>query len=291
MIPRHMAGTAGAVATEQSVRTRRLQGNDILNPFGEIDRRNRALSIAGWITLAAALLAVGPALLETRIVTGLNPWIKPMKFLLSFTIFSWTMAWLVGQLPLSAWVHRTLGRLTALIVLIEVAIITLQAARGTTSHFNQSTWFDTALFFSMGFGIVTLTGIMVLVLALFVVLQVELPRIFCWGIRAGFILFLVGLVPGWMMIYNGSHTVGAADGGPGLLWLNWSTRAGDLRISHFLGLHALQVLPLAGYLISCLTNLTLCRQQHFFLAFTTVYALVMLLTFIQAMMGMPLLDA
>ena len=78
---------------------------------------------------------------------------------------------------------------------------------GTTSHFNEDTWYDWALFASMGVGIVTLTVIMVLVLALFYVLKVELPRVFRWGIQAGFILFVVGLIPGWMMIYNESHTV------------------------------------------------------------------------------------
>ncbi len=216
-----------------------------------LHRVNPVLSWTGWVNVGLAVLALALLLLDRRLVTGALVWAKPLKFALSITAFCWTLGWLLADLPQAAQnAVRAISWGVAVSMLVEQGVIFLQAARGTTSHYNTRTALDGALFSVMGLFILVNTLMTVWALYLVWRHQPHGPVGYVLGMRLGLLLFLLGSVLGGAMIHNMQHTVGAPDGGPGLPGLGWSTRAGDLRIAHFLGMHALQVLPLLGWALS-----------------------------------------
>jgi hypothetical protein len=82
-----------------------------------------------------------------------------------------------------------------------------------------------------------------------------------WALRLGMTLTIVGAFTGPLMTrptaaqladaraggrmtISGAHSVGGSDGGPGVPVTGWSRHHGDLRVPHFIGLHAIQALAL-----------------------------------------------
>jgi hypothetical protein len=265
-------------------------------------RVDRLLTATGLLLLALLVPSVLGLWLGPRLITGAPAWLKPAKFALSTGIYTLTLAWVFSYVPDWPRTRRFVGRTTAMVLLLEVAIVDLQAWRGTTSHFNVGTALDAALFAIMGLAIVaqTLASIAVAV-ALWK--QPFADRAVGWALRLGMTITIVGAsIAGLMtrptsaqladvgtthrLALAGAHTVGAPDGGPGLPVTGWSTRHGDLRVPHFVGLHALQVLPM-------ITLLALRRRDdvtrvRLTLAASAVYALVVVVLLVQALRGVPL---
>lgn len=212
---------------------------------------------------------------------GISAWIKPMKFFLSVWIFCWTMGWLLYELNQPQAV-KAYNIMVLIVMSIELGIITWQASQGRLSHFNTSTKLYSSLFTLMGLAISLLTvWTLVIGLKFFDPSVASLPAGYLWGIRLGIIFFVIFSFEGGMMGARLAHTVGAADGGAGIPVLNWSKAHGDLRIAHFFGIHALQILPLAGYFIT--------RTTISSILFSSLYFLLVSYLLIQALRGLPLL--
>jgi uncharacterized integral membrane protein len=192
---------------------------------------------AGCAVALAVFLAL--SYLDPARILGVSRWIKPAKFAASIAIYAATMALLAGPIPGTRWICRVIF----LSMLGELALIALQSARHTTSHFNTATTLDALIFRSMGVMIVANTVAVAFLYRDYVFRPPFLHPAMLSAIRGGLFLFLLASLQGFAMVALGAHTVGAPDGGPGLPFVNWSTAHGDLRVAHFFGLHAVQALP------------------------------------------------
>jgi hypothetical protein len=258
--------------------------------LAELYWRNPLLTLVGWLHVVLLLATLAGLLTDDRIVTGVNAWLKPMKFTLSIAIFLWTIAWFSKYIRRPRWLLTTVSVVISLTMFIESACILLQAARGTPSHYNVGTDFDAAIFQTMGV-MIGINMIMALViLFMFSKPSARLHPACLWGIRAGIVVFLAGGSIGGVMLANGAHTFGAPDGGPGLPFLGWSTAGGDLRIAHGLALHALQVLPVVGYGLSCWSAIPRLATKLALLALAVlVYSAAVAALYLRAVAGVSLL--
>ena len=218
------------------------------------------LLMLGLLGVAAAGLWIDP-----RTVGGAPAWLKPAKFAASIAIYTLTLAWVFTYLPAWARTRRVVSRTTVVVMVVEWAIIAVQAWRGTTSHFNVGTPLDATLFSVMGAAIVLQTFTSVAVAVALWRQRFE-DRALGWALRLGMTITIVGALSGGLMTRPtalqleqlgagqpatviGGHTVGGPDGGPGLPGTGWSAEHGDVRVAHFIGLHALQALALLALVL------------------------------------------
>jgi hypothetical protein len=222
-----------------------------------------ALALGSLGLLAASLVL---QLVDPRQVGGASAWLKPAKFAISVALTSGTLAVLLRWLqPVGRGMQRAVAIIVAMLAL-ELVIISTQAARGVASHFNAATPLDGVLFGIMGTAI-TVAWVAIGYLTWRAFRQPFASPALGWGVRFGLLAMVLGAILGFLMPRPtpaqreslaagrptptiGAHAVGVEDGGPGMPITRWSTEGGDLRVPHFIGMHGLQLLPLAGWLLS-----------------------------------------
>lgn len=229
-------------------------------------RKNAPLAVLIIAMLGLLAVAIVGVAIDPRVITGAPAWLKPAKFAISIAIYAATLLWLLRFVPERPKLVATISWGVMFGFVVEMLLIIMQVVRGTTSHFNQETPFDAAVFTIMGGVIVGMWVLTLLVAVLLFRRSFAAPAI-VWGVRLGLIAALFGMAVAFLMPQPtpaqealmdasgsspvvGAHAVGVEDGGPGLPIVGWSTEGGDLRVPHFVGMHGLQALALFGWLLA-----------------------------------------
>jgi hypothetical protein len=257
----------------------------------EFEPRLTAAGLAMAALIVPTLLAYA---IEPRTFQGVNVWLKPLKFEISIALYLLTLA-LCLPLTSRAFSASWLGRFTVwpVIVLIwfEILYIGWRASRAEASHYNRDSWLDAALYDAMGAAAVTFTlaaGAMAYGLA-----RRDAQRIapvLRWALVIGLgLTCILGLVSGGLLGTAPGHFVGTVPAEhPTVPLFGWSLAIGDLRVAHFLGLHAVHVIPAFGLLVWLLTRQA--RTGVLALgAFSAAYALLTVTALVAALNARPLL--
>lgn len=202
--------------------------------------------VANFVVFCAAWL------LDPRVLDGAAVWTKPQKFNVSLALHFATLAVLAQQLPKdvrSGPVMLGFSYAAAVSLIFEWVYVSLQAGRGRRSHYNFETQFEAGMYALMGLGALLLIAV---AMALAVQIWRKGDKSFAglrWGSIIGLTLgFVTTLIFANYMSSTGRYVGGDLDHvGAVVPFFGWSREIGDLRPAHFVSLHLMQTLPLAGY--------------------------------------------
>jgi hypothetical protein len=279
-----------------------------------LDRLQQSWRVSRGVTVLVVqnvfllIISLGARVLDESEANGVSVWDKPIKFSLSFLAFGPMLLWLFSRVTSTRIVRIGVGILGWSMVL-EGTLIFMQSVRGVASHFNNTTPFNARVYSAMaaGVGIFALAGTIVGFVsarknlgsdAIGLATKIAVPMM-TFGAVIAFAMTVPkpGQVEAGSKIV-GSHTVSGVDGGAGLPLLGWSTKVGDPRVPHFIGLHSLQFVPLIALLLVALNRRGTLRrsvrvQRQTVALFASGYGGLMVTTFVQAQRDLPVtrLDA
>jgi hypothetical protein len=250
----------------------------------EREPRLFAFGLAMWVLMIPAAIALG---LDDRTLRGVDVWVKPLKFMASVGLLAFTTAWFAGHLPVQVRRGRAMSAVAWAVIAcggFEVAYITLQAGLGQGSHYHVADALHATMYTLMGIGAMVLTAT-----------QPALAWL-VWrhGDRRIASAYRLSVVLGLVLTFALGATVGIVLGGQqppagaGLPVVGWSKTGGDLRVAHFVGIHASQVLPAVGAAVAAAH---LPASRRWVAAAAVLWSAFWLATFAQALAGRPLVAA
>lgn len=245
----------------------------------ELKARNETLFYFGIICLISSAIFLFLTQISQVKVFQVNAFYKPFKFAFSTFLFAWAMAWYCFYLP--DFNIKMFNWVVIVLLGFEIAYIAIQAARGQLSHYNMSSAFYATMYSMMALAATAVTIYTAYVGFLFFKTDFPtLPLHYVWAIRLSIFIFVIFSFEGFAMGSRLNHSVGALNDNSSIFILGWSKTVGDLRIAHFIGMHALQLLPFLSYYV--LRG----NKETFIVAI--LYFLLAGITLYQALKGKPL---
>lgn len=219
-------------------------------------RDEPVLVVSTFILAAMMLPAFFAYLVETRTFNGINVWIKPLKFILSAAIFTATLAIFMPFLDRADRAKKSVNLavwIISIFLILEILYITFRASRAEASHFNRENAIGIILYAWMGITILISTVLTGWIgwLILKGKERIASPEL-RYAIGVGLVLgtALGSLTAIYMSTQTGHWVGGVRNDAGGSFFFGWSRTGGDLRVAHFIGLHAMQGIPLIGWLVS-----------------------------------------
>jgi hypothetical protein len=284
------------------------QSTSALQFIASFRQTNLPLTILAAITSSTLIISILGLIFDPRVTAIINTpaWSKLFKFSVSVLVMTPALIWVI---LITEGKTRRIANIAASVIgtmlSLEMILLLIQATRARPIHFNYTTPLDTALWITMTIGIFTMfTAFVVLVIAVW--RGVKQQPVIAWAIKIGMVITAVGLMtPNLSVspstaqinalkanqpnILLGAHTIGSSsatpDAEPGLPLIGWNTQHGDIRIGHFIGLHALQLIPLFGVWLSKRRRLNQNRQLALLWTAGFGYFGLMVLTTWQALRG------
>jgi hypothetical protein len=258
--------------------------------------RSEKLTWFALLMLAAAVVTLMLLWADPRSIRDTSVWAKPIKFMIATALFALTSAWLLGLVPEAVRASKTISITSWVLIataLFEVAYISLQGARGMESHYNVRT-----PFYGLMFGVMALAAIALTATQAVFAWQIyrwspvsPLPAA-TWAVIAGLSLtFVLGTLSGFIL---GGNQPPPGDSANGIAIFGWQINARDFRPAHFLGLHAHQLLPIAGIVIQRwlparwgLAAVAICTLLYTLLWLTLIYQTTMRASAVSSLASLP----
>lgn len=218
---------------------------------GELKHRDPILFYFGTGLLGLFFISVVFVVICQYTIIELCHWLKPGKFALSFAFYAFSMGWYLYYLKetVSNKILKTISWLIALVIVLDMILMLVESGLKLPNE----------MLFYAGNGLV----LVVTAITFYVTVQffkpISLkPQAYLWSIRFSFVLFLLSCLLGLAMMLH----YGQVDPDPENLnipFTQLSSMRANLISLHFVGVHAIQLIPFfIYYLHSCCNSTSQC---------------------------------